>query len=90
MLPSSSTTNQWKNHNYHLIYVILIFPLIQGYMSEKNFKYKMLCYPKKGFNTTKKHNIMMSNRLNKKQNQEKYIDRLKIKRFLLYLKSFQI
>jgi hypothetical protein len=37
---------------------------------------------------TKKHNIMLSNRLNKKQNQEKYIDKLKIKRFFALLKKF--
>jgi hypothetical protein len=43
---------------------------------EKNYKYKMLCYPKKGSNMTKK------------QNQEKYIDRLKIERFFALLKKF--
>ena len=48
----------------------------------------MLCYPKKGSNMTKKHNITLSNRLNKKQNQEKYIDRLKIERFFSLLKKF--
>jgi hypothetical protein len=67
----------------------------KGYLSEKNFniienkyKCKMLCFPKKGANMTKKHNIILSNRLNRKYNQEKYIDRLKIERFFSLLKKF--
>jgi uncharacterized protein YjaG (DUF416 family) len=80
-----------KTSNKKSTYVVVD----KGYMSEKNFKtieknykYKMLCYPKKGSSMTKKHNIMLSNRLNKKQNQEKYIDRLKIERFFALLKKF--
>jgi hypothetical protein len=84
----------------------------KGYSSKKNFdiiekdyKYKMLYYPKKranmtksfnsglgfGYKTsegTKKHNITLFNRLKRKYNQKKYIDRLKIERFFSLTKKF--
>ena len=80
-----------KTSNKKSTYVVID----KGYASKNNFniiekeyKYKMLCPPKSNSNMNKYHNITLFNRLKRKYNQEKYINRLKIERFFSLTKKF--
>jgi hypothetical protein len=82
-----------KSSNKKPIYVMLD----KGYLSKKNFdiiennyKCKMLCPLKNNTNLKQKHNKELFNRFKRKNNQERYNDRLKIERFFALTKKSRL